>query len=203
MYKRQGKYSSGLVALKGSYYNTQWKDRNLTKSVTTGQGDSGDTDIIYLTGVNQSHSGFEIESKVALHEMVELDVAVSIGDWYFDGDAEGDYLKQEYNDDNQIIGQTSEEYQYALNNLMVGDMPQKSYVGGLTVKPVKGLRVQGLYRYYTDHYSDWSPDAREIEDGVADRAQVWQAPDYGKLDFHLSYKLPEIAGLDMLSLIHI
>ena len=60
-----GEYRSELVAIKGSYYNTQWKDRNLTKSVTTGQGDSGDTDIIYLTGVNQSHSGLEIESKVS------------------------------------------------------------------------------------------------------------------------------------------
>ena len=42
------------VAIKGSYYNTQWKDRNLT-TVVSGQGDSGDTDIIYLTGVNQSY----------------------------------------------------------------------------------------------------------------------------------------------------
>ena len=82
-----GKYSSGLVALKGSYYNTQWKDRNLTKSVTTGQGDSRDTDIIYLTGVNQSHTGVEVGS-VSLHEMVDLDVAFSKGDWFFDGDQE-------------------------------------------------------------------------------------------------------------------
>jgi iron complex outermembrane recepter protein len=191
-----GEYRSGLVAIKGSYYNTQWKDRNLTKSVTTGQGDSGDTDIIYLTGVNQSHSGFEIESKVALHEMVDLDVAVSIGDWYFDGDAKGDYTKMEYNDDNQIIGQTSEEYEYALNNLKVGDMPQTSYVGGLTVKPIEGLSLQGLYRWYDNHYSDWSPDSREVE-GDADRAQVWKTPSYGKLDLHLAYKLPQIAGLDM------
>jgi len=191
-----GEYRSGLVAIKGSYYNTQWKDRNLTKSVTTGQGDSGDTDIIYLTGVNQSHSGFEIESKVALHEMVDLDVAVSIGDWYFDGDAKGDYTEMEYNDDNQIIGQTSTEYEYALNNLKVGDMPQTSYVGGLTVKPIEGLSLQGLYRWYDNHYADWSPDSREVE-GDADRAQVWKSPSYGKLDLHLSYKLPEIAGLDM------
>ena len=191
-----GEYRSELVAIKGSYYNTQWKDRNLTKSVTTGQGDSGDTDIIYLTGVNQSHSGFEIESKVALHEMVDLDVAVSIGDWYFDGDAKGDYTEMEYNDDNQIIGQTSTEYEYALNNLKVGDMPQTSYVGGLTVKPIEGLSVQGLYRWYDNHYADWSPDSREVE-GDADRAQVWKSPSYGKLDLHLSYKLPEIAGLDM------
>ena len=191
-----GEYRSDKVAIKGSYYNTQWKDRNLTKSVTTGQGDSGDTDIIYLTGVDQSHSGFEIESKVALHEMVDLDVAVSIGDWYFDGDAKGDYTKMEYNENNEIIGQTSEEYEYALANLKVGDMPQTSYVGGLTLKPIKGLSVQGLYRWYDNHYADWSPDSREVE-GDADRAQVWKTPSYGKLDLHLSYKLPEIAGLDM------
>ena len=191
-----GEYRSDKVAIKGSYYNTQWKDRNLTKSVTTGQGDSGDTDIIYLTGVDQSHSGFEIESKVALHEMVDLDVAVSIGDWYFDGDAKGDYTKMEYNENNEIIGQTSEEYEYALANLKVGDMPQTSYVGGLTVKPIKGLSVQGLYRWYDNHYADWSPDSREVE-GDADRAQVWKSPSYGKMDIHLSYKLPEVAGLNM------
>jgi len=197
-----GEYGSDLVAIKGSFYNTQWKDRNLTKSVTTGQGDSGDTDIIYLTGVNQSHSGFEIESKVALHEMVDLDLSVSIGDWYFDGDAKGDYTEMEYNDDNQIIGQTSTEYQYALNNLKVGDMPQTAYVGGLTIKPIEGLRVQGLYRWYDNHYSDWSPDSREVE-GDADRSQVWKTPSYGKLDIHTSYKLPEIAGLDMTLSAHI
>ena len=191
-----GEYKSGKVAIKGSYYNTKWNDRNLTKSVTTGQGDSGDTDIIYLTGVNQSHSGVEVESKIALHEMVDLDIAVSVGDWYFDGDANGDYTEMEYNDDNQIIGQTSTEYEYALNNLKVGDMPQTAYVGGLTLKPIKGLSLQGLYRWYDEHYADWSPDAREL-DGDADRAQVWKSPSYGKLDLHLSYKLPEIAGLDL------
>ena len=191
-----GEYKSELVAIKGSYYNTQWKDRNLTKSVQTGQGDSGDTDIIYLTGVNQSHSGFEIETKVALHEMVSLDVAISAGNWYFGGDANGDYTELEYNDDNQVIGQTSTEYEYALKDLKVGDMPQTAYVGGLTIKPIKGLNVQGLYRWYDNHYADWSPDSREVS-GDADRAQVWKTPSYGKLDFHLSYKLPEFAGLNM------
>ena len=42
--------------------------------------------------------------------MVDLDVAVSIGDWYFDGDAKGDYTEMEYNEEGQIIGQTSTEY---------------------------------------------------------------------------------------------
>ena len=56
--------------------------------------------------------------------MVDLDVSVSVGDWYFDGDIKGDYTEMEYNEEGQIIGQTSTEYQYALNNLKVGDIPQ-------------------------------------------------------------------------------
>ena len=191
-----GSYRSGIVAVKGSYYNTQWKDRNLTRNVETGAGDSGDTDIIYLTGVNQSHSGVEVEAKVALHEMVEVDFAFSKGDWFFDGDAKGDYLEQEYNDDGQIIGQMTTEYVYALDKLKVGDMPQTAYVGGLTLKPIKGLNIQGLLKFYDDNYADWSPDSREVT-GDEDRAQVWSAPSYSKLDLHLSYNLPEIAGLDL------
>ena len=191
-----GSYSSGIVAVKGSYYNTQWKDRNLTRNVETGAGDSGDTDIIYLTGVNQAHSGVEVEAKVALHEMVEVDFAFSKGDWFFDGDASGDYLEQEYNEDGQIIGQMTTEYVYALDKLKVGDMPQTAYVGGLTLKPIKGLNIQGLLKFYDDNYADWSPDSREVT-GEEDRAQVWKAPSYNKLDLHLSYNLPEIAGLDL------
>ena len=191
-----GKYASGNVDLKLSQYNTQWKDRNITKAVSTGQGSSGDTDIIFLRGVSQNHTGWEVESKIALHDMVDLDLVLSKGSWKFDGDAEGSYQEQEYNDDNQVIGLTTTDYAYALDGLMVGDQPQTAYVGGLTVKPIDGLRIQGLYKMYSDNYADWSPDSREI-DGDVDRDQVWKAPAYNRLDLHLSYKLPTIAGLDM------
>ena len=191
-----GKYKSGNVDIKLSQYNTQWKDRNITKAVSTGQGSSGDTDIIFLRGVNQSHIGWEVETKVALHDMVDLDLVLSKGDWKFDGDAEGSYQEQEYNEENQVIGLTTTDYAYALDGLMIGDQPQTAYVAGLTVKPISGLRIQGLYKMYSDNYADWSPDSREIS-GDADRSQVWKAPAYNRLDLHLSYKLPEIAGLDM------
>ena len=42
-------FNTENVAVKVSAYNTDWMDRNLTKSVTTGQGDSGDTDVIFLS----------------------------------------------------------------------------------------------------------------------------------------------------------
>jgi len=190
-------YGNEKVGVKVSAYNTDWQDRNLTKSVTTGQGDSGDTDVIFLRGVNQKHQGIEIETKVKPNDLVELDFIASFGKWKFDGDAEGTYQENEYNDENQVIGLKTTEYAYALDGLYVGDMPQTSYIFGLTLKPIKGLRLQALYKTYDKNYADWSPAAREIEDGNADRAQVWEAPGYSKLDLHASYKLPKIGGLDM------
>ncbi len=128
--------------------------------------------------------------------MIELDLIASFGNWKFDGDADGTYQENEYNDEGQVIGYQTTDYAYALDGLYVGDMPQTAYILGVTLKPIKGLRLQALYKTYDKNYSDWSPDAREIEDGVADRSQVWEAPGYSKLDLHASYKLP-IKGYDI------
>ena len=195
-------FGTNKLGVRVSAYNTDWLDRNLTKSVETGQGSSGDTDIIFLKGVNQKHQGLEIETKVKPNELVELDLIASFGNWKFDGDANGTYQEMEYNDEGQVIGQTSTEYSYALDGLYVGDMPQTAYILGVTLKPVKGLRLQALYKTYDKNYSDWSPAAREIEDGEADRAQVWEAPGYSKLDLHASYKLP-IKGHDISLTAHV
>lgn len=192
-------YRFGKLGINASAYMTDWQDRNLTKSVTTGQGSSGDTDIIFLRGVNQKHSGVEIESNYQVNDMLDLLFVASLGNWKFDGDAEGTYQETEYNSEGQAVGFTTTEYAYALDGLYVGDMPQTSYVLGVTLKPIKGLRVQAIHRTYDKNYSDWSPDSREYDgsDADADRAQVWEAPGYSKLDLHASYKLPTINGLDM------
>ena len=196
-------YSGRKAAVKVSAYNTDWLDRNLVKSVETGQGSSGDTDLIFLKGVNQKHQGLEIETKLMPHEMVEIDLVASFGKWKFDGDADGTYQEQEYNDDNQVIGVQTTEYSYALDGLFVGDMPQTSYIFGLTLKPVKGLRLQALYKTYDKNYSDWSPAAREVDEDGADRTQVWEATGYSKLDLHASYDLPSVGGLDLTLNAHI
>jgi iron complex outermembrane receptor protein len=192
-------YRFGKLGINASAYMTDWQDRNLTKSVTTGQGSSGDTDIIFLRGVNQKHSGVEIETNYMVNDMLDLMFVTSFGNWKFDGDAEGTYQETEYNSEGQAIGFQTTEYAYALDGLYVGDMPQTAYILGVTVKPVKGLRLQAIHKTYDKNYSDWSPSAREF-DGTnddADRSQVWEAPGYSRLDLHMSYKLPKINDLDM------
>ena len=192
-------YKLGKLGINASAYMTDWQDRNLTKSVSTGQGSSGDTDIIFLRGVNQKHSGVEIETNYMVNDMLDLMFVASFGNWKFDGDAEGTYQENEYNSEGQVVGFETTEYAYALDGLYVGDMPQTAYVLGLTLKPVKGLMIQAIHKTYDKNYSDWSPGAREYDgtDDDADRSQVWEAPGYSKLDLHMSYKLPQVKGLDM------
>ena len=187
------------VAVKVNVYNTDWMDRNLTKAVQTGQGSSGDTDVIFLSGINQKHQGLEIEGSMKLNDLVRLDGAISFGNWKFDGDAKGNYQEDEYNAEGQVIGQTITPYNYALDGLMVGDQPQTSYVLGVTLTPIKSLRLQSIIKMYDKNYADWSPDAREYDgtDAGADREQVWMAPKYTRVDLHGSYKLPKWGGYDM------
>jgi len=189
-------YNVGKYAVKANFYNTDWKDRNLTKQIETGAGDSGDTDVIFLTGVNQNHSGVEVEASAQLIDMLRLDVALSFGDWSFVDDANGTYK--------DAAGVPLGEYSYALKDLKVGDMPQTSYVAGVTLTPMSGLKIQALYNMYADNYSDWSPGDREIgDDGTADTDQVWMAPGYSKMDVHVSYNLPEMAGMRVQAFAHI
>jgi len=178
-------YRVGNMAIKANYYMTDWKDRNLTKALTTGQGSSGDTEIIYLTGVNQNHSGLEIEGSMQVHEMVRLDAALSMGTWKFLDDASGT-LKDE---GNNVLG----EYNYALKDLFVGDMPQTSMALGATITPMSGLGIQTLFNFYDKNYADWSPSSREIA-ADPDRNQVWMAPSYSKIDLHVNYNLPISLG---------
>jgi len=197
-------WTADRVSVKVSAYNTDWKDRNLTKAVTSGQGSSGDTDVIFLTGINQKHQGVEVEATTQVLDLLRLDATVSLGKWVFDGDADGNYQEDEFNEDGQVIGQTTTPYTYALDGLYVGDMPQTAYVLGATLTPISGLKLQAVYSQYDNNYSDWSPGAREYDgsDADADREQVWMAPGYSRVDLHASYKLPSIGGHDFTAFVH-
>tara|TARA_Y100000588_G_scaffold391669_1_gene501000 strand:- start:1238 stop:2767 length:1530 start_codon:yes stop_codon:yes gene_type:complete len=190
-------YKARNIALKANYYITDWTDRNLTKAVTTGQGSSGDTEIVYLTGVNQQHSGLELEASIQVIDMLRVDAAAGFGTWQFVDDASGT-LKDEGNN-------TLGKYNYALKDLYVGDMPQTSFALGLTLSPMKGLNIQTLLNHYDNNYADWSPSSREYEDGeTPDREQVWMAPAYQRVNFHVNYDLPvSIAGTNVTAFLHI
>ena len=93
---------NGRLQSKLNVYNTMWRDRTLTRNVQSGAGSSGDTDIIFLTGMNQNHMGVEAEVAFQPIDMFRLDAALSYGMWEYADDVEGTYKN--------VAEQTTEDY---------------------------------------------------------------------------------------------
>ena len=177
--------NDGTMAAKFNVYSTTWSDRIATRTV---ENVDGDEDIIYLSGINQNHSGIEFEFSAQINDMFRVDIGAGLGNWLYTEDATGTYRDSDGSESS---------YSYALKDLKVGDMPQANLAFGLTASPIEDSKVQLLYRYYALHYSNWSPTSREYSDGdMPDRAQSWKAPSYGILDLNAHYKIPfEFSGV--------
>ena len=191
------RFMNGRLNTKLNAYYTMWRDRTVVRAVTAGQGSSGDTDVIFLEGMNQDHLGVEAEIAFQPIDMFRLDAALSYGLWEYADDADGTYK--------DIAAQTTEEYTYAVKGLKIGDMPQTIVALGATIFPVDGMNIQAVFNYYDRHWADWDPESREIEEGVdPDRVQNWQVPNAYKIDLHASYNLPfDFNGIKMQVFAHV
>ncbi len=161
---------------KANYYYTLWKDRSLSRGITNPDGSEG---IVFLSGMNQKHSGVEFEAKYTVNKMFGLGAMGSFGNWYYTDNVKGQY--KNYNPDTTI------NYNFYVAGLKVGDAPQTQMAGWVDIYPVKGLTFQLIYRYNSNFYANWDPFTRT---DASDDAQVWQVPSYGLLDIHMKYKLP-------------
>jgi len=177
---------NGRLQSKLNVYSTSWKDRTLTRNVIAGQGSSGDTDIIYLTGMNQDHKGVEAEIAFQPVDLFRLDLALSYGIWEYVDDVVGTYK--------DISDQTTKDYNYSIKGLKVGDMPQTLVAVGASVFPIDGMNIQAVFNYYDRHWADWDPQSRAVDEGEdPDREQSWQVPSAYKIDLHGTYNL----GVDL------
>ncbi len=175
----------GKLSAKGSFYYTTWKDRSNSISITNQDGSEG---IIFLTGMNELHSGVEIEGAYRPIHLLRLDAAASFGNWHYTKDVSGVYK------DYASGGANDEQYNFYVKNLKVGDAPQTQVTLGATLYPVKGGSVELVVRHYGENFAGWDPFSRTNEiypaQGGDRGVQSWRAPDYTVTDLHLAYLLP-------------
>lgn len=173
------------LSLKANVYYTDWSDRAANINVINPDGTDG---LVRLDGINSTHMGVELEVAYQPINFFRIDLAFSQGIWEYVDDVTGTYIVD------FTTGET-EDYNYFIKDLKVGDAPQTQLAAGLTVFPALGLQAQVVVRYYDSYYSDFDPFSRNNPD---DRAQVWQIPAYTLVDFNLNYRLPgKVAGMNV------
>ena len=161
-----------------SYYNTNWKDRTLRRSVTD---QSGSDIIVFITGLNQQHSGLEIEGAIEPFKWLRVDGGMSFANWQYTNDVSAVFTT--------YSGTTPVDTTFNLyiKDLKVGDAPQNQMALSATFKPGNLFRIKLDYRYYSKFFAEFDPSGRTDE---TDRAQSWQVPNYDVFDLHAFLKLP-------------
>jgi len=159
-----------------NFYYTNWKDRTFTQYVQLTPSESG---IAYILGMDQRHTGFEIEANWRPIRLIGIGIVGSFAKWKYLNDVDA-RIKDE---DNNVV---FEDHLYT-KDLYVGDAPQTQFGGSLSIYPIKGMFIQFAVRYNANHYADFNPTSRNDE---TDKAQVWKTPSFTIMDLHFSYELP-------------
>ena len=121
----------GDFRTKINVYRTTWKDRFVSVGIETPIGDEGNANI---SGVEQIHTGIELEADYRASEIVQFRGMLSLGDWRYGGNANGVAL----DDDRNVIDPDVTLY---LNDVKVGDAAQFTSNLEMVIRPVENLKL--------------------------------------------------------------
>ena len=186
------------LSLSANVYFTNWTDRTQSRIIPSGEGNE---QLVRLKGISSRHIGGELEAAWQPHRFIKLKGAFSYGMWEYTEDVNGTYIID-------FASGESEDYEFFIKDLKVGDAPQTQLVLGLSIFPAPRMQAQLLWRYYDRYWSDFDPFDRTDEDEVTDNGgtapQTWQLPSYSLLEFHFAYNLPaQVAGMDVTLFAHV
>ncbi len=134
-------------------YYTNWDNRvvlstgslDLNPIPTPDDGD--DTNVnLFDRGVNQIHTGAELELSYKVASWMNLKGYISGASWRFNGEV----TRQTYNDDtNELI---STQSNVDLSGVKVTTAPQFTAGLGTKIKLIQGMSVDANINYYAEHY---------------------------------------------------
>jgi hypothetical protein len=170
---------------RANFYYTTWNDRSNSIGVTNPDGTEG---LVFLSGMNQRHIGFELEGGIQPIDFFKVEGAVSVGNWVYTDNVSGTYVAD------YSTGQ-EQQFNYYVKDLKVGDAPQTQLALAASIFPINRMEAQVVYKHFTNHFAAWDPFSRTNPN---DDAQSWETPSYNLVDLHLRYTIPiELGGANL------
>lgn len=182
-------FRSGILNANLNLYRTSWKDRFLRRGglnfdldnnpATT--ADNYSNAYANFEGITEIHQGAELELTANVHKMLSLNGMISVGDWYYQGNATGNI----FSETNEQIG-TGSQVAY-LDKVKVGGSAQQTAAVGFTFKPTDWFSFDGNYRGVRKLYANLNL-LNFANQSAGDKGAL-ELPTFGLVDLGVSFKL--------------
>ena len=169
-------YNSGKLRLNANVYLTTWEDRFLSDGVTV----AGVRGTANYYGIEQIHSGLELDADFDLSPFVSVQGMLSVGNYEYGSDVVADV----FNSSRVKVGTST----LFLNGVKVGDAAQTTSRLNLEVKPTDLFKFNISMFSASNLYANFNPEEFDSADD-----QAMRLPSYELFDFGASYNL-SIAG---------
>lgn len=178
-------FKSEKFDLSVNLYNTSWDDRFISRSIRNVAGlDNG---TVTFQGLNQIHSGIEIEYTYRATEDLKFRGMISLGDWKY----KDNVTARTFDANNNPVDNPATLY---LDGTKVGDAAQTTASLGLSYDVSDKFDLGLDWRYAANLYSDFSfqLDTRNwANDGAflsPDNRGALELPSYSLFDFGAGYR---------------
>jgi len=183
-------FRSGIFTANVNLYRTEWKDRFLRRGnlsytypdpANPGTTISTTTAYSNIQGITEIHQGFELEANANVHKMLSVFGMLSVGDWYYKGNAQGNI----FSETNEQIG--SDAQTLYIDKVKVGGAAQTSAALGFAFKPTDWFSFDATYRGIKNLYANLNL-LNFSNQASADQGAL-KLPSYGLVDLGISFKI--------------
>lgn len=164
-------FRSSIVNVNVNLYHTTWKDRYIINTISAGG-------YYALEGVNETHSGAELEVNAKITNKFKANAMFSIGDWKYNGNG----TSTQFDNSNVQVGTSTDLF---LDNVKVGDAAQLTASIGASYEVFERVTVDANYNYNNKLYAAIDPSkfSNAVNNGSL------ELPSYGLMDAGFSYKM--------------
>ena len=183
-------FRSGIFNANVNVYRTSWKDRfqrrsniSLTYPDPNNPASNISTTTAYanIQGITEIHQGAELELTANVHKMLSLTGMISIGDYYYEGNAQGNL----FTETNEQIGTDSQTLY--LDKVKVGGSAQQTAAVGFIFKPTDWVSLDANYRGAKNLYANLN--LLNFGTERAGQNGSLELPTFGLVDLGLTFKI--------------